>query len=258
MPIQAVFTKADFLNFFRSLPTAAGIGSHYNNHFPENCLYYARDNNQGVPIYTADCWNMIKAGIWGDLTLPSTIGSYWHLPGKYGLQDLTGKQILDVCTDVASCAIDSPPVPGEYLITRDYGHAGLFVGLYDNGTYQYNVVECTPIWNDGIQYTWMDPDGTRRWWNGGPVSTYWAWHGKLPWVDYSDSPTPPTPDPPDPPDPPSPEPEVPGKNINVILIDKNVKKLHIIRDNAGSSATETVSVASSTGQVLIDFEEVTP
>lgn len=260
MPIQAVFTKADFLNFFRSLPTAAGIGSYYNNSFPHNCLYYERNTAQNIPIYTSDCWNLLKASIWGDLTLPPNIGDYWYLPGKYGLQDWNGKQILDVCTDVASCDIDSPPEPAEYLITRDYGHVGLFVGSYDNGTHEYNVVECTPIWEDGIQYTWMDPDGTRRRYKGGPASTYWAWHGKLPWVDYSDTPpTPPTPDPPDPPDPPSPEPEVSGKNINVIVIDKKyVQKLHLIRDGSGTATTVTATISASGGDTLIDFEEVTP
>ena len=250
MAYSVMCTKDDFVNFFKDIPL--NHGSLYNNTFPYNCLYY-----RAVNVWSADCWNMIKAAIWGDLTLPSQIGNYWYLPGKYGLQDLNGYQLLQACSDVSS---DFTSItPGEYLVTRDYDHAGVYIGNITTSAGTFNVVECTPIWANGIQFTWVDSNGTRRQKQGGNVSVYWAYHGKLPWVDYSNTPDPPSPpDPPDPPDPPSPEPEVPGKNINVILIDKNVKKLHIIRDNAGSSATETVSVASSTGQILIDFEEATP
>lgn len=197
MAINPVFTVTDFVNFFKGLPPS--IGSLYNNSFPYNCLYYSHDYN-GVPVYTADCWNLLKAGIYGDLTLPQHIGEYWYYPGKYGLQDWNGFQILQVCTDVSSDF--SSIVPGEYLITNDYGHAGLYIGNVTTAAGTFNVVECTPIWANGIQYTWVDSDGTRRRKQGGEQSVYWARHAKLPWVDYSDTP----PSPPDPPDPPQPPP----------------------------------------------------
>lgn len=245
MAYSIVCTKDDFVNFFKGLPF--NIGSIYNNTFPRNCLY-----NVALNVWSADCWNMIKAALWNDLVLPTPIGSYSYHPGKYGLQDLNGYQILQACSDVSSDFTDL--TPGEYLSTASYDHAGVYVGEVTDGTYYWNVVECTPIWANGIQFTWVDPDGTRRQNRGGAVSVYWAKHGKLPWVDYTNTP-PPTPDPPDPPDPPSPTLDNPTKNIYNYLVDKNIKKVSIIRDDIAGSGTETHHITSAVNSVIIDFED---
>lgn len=247
MAYSIICNKIEFADFFKNLPF--NIGSIYNNTFPYNCLYNLGDN-----VWSADCWNMIKAAIWNDLTLPTPAGAYSYSPGKYGLQDLNGYQIIQACSDVSSdfTTIDY----GEYLSTRDYDHAGVYVGERTDGTYYWNVVECTPIWADGIQFTWVDPDGTRRQYKGGPISTYWAKHGKLPWVDYSDDPPePPTPPEPDPPEPYVPIPDIPAKNINVFVVDKGIKSMTIIRDNAPTEDSKTVTVGQNVTSVLVDFEE---
>lgn len=247
MAITPVFTKADFVTFFKNLPP--NIGSLYNNTFPRNCLY-----NVALNVWSADCWNMIKAAIWNDLVLPTPIGSYSYHPGKYGLQDLNGYQILQLCSDVSSDFTNL--TPGEYLSTRDYDHAGLYIGEVTTSAGTFNVVECTPIWANGIQYTWVDPDGTRRQKKGGAVSVYWAKHGKLPWVDYSETPDPPDPpDPPEPPEPYVPSPELPAKNINVFVIDKDVKKVTVIRDNAPTQDEKTVTIDQTVSSIVIDFED---
>ncbi len=247
MAINPVFTVTDFVNFFKGLPPS--IGSLYDNRPYYNCLYYSHDYN-GLRVYTADCWNMIKAGIWGDLTLPQHIGEYWYYPGKYGLQDITGYQILQLCSDVSSDF--SSIVPGEYLITNDYSHAGLYIGNVTTAAGTFNVVECTPIWANGIQYTWVDSDGTRRRKQGGEQSVYWARHAKLPWVDYSDTPPSP-PDPPDPPQPPSPEPDRPAVNVYTYVVDSNVKYVDIIRDHNPGAVEKSVPL-STYDTVLIDLE----
>lgn len=246
MAYTIVCTAEDFVNFFKYIPQHHG--SIYNNTFPRNCLY-----NVALNVWSADCWNMIKAALWNDLVMPTPIGSYSYQPGKYGLQDLNGYQIIQACSDVSSDFTNL--TPGEYLSTSGYDHAGVYVGEVTDGTNYWNVVECTPIWANGIQFSWVDPDGTRRQKKGGAVSVYWAKHGKLPWVDYSeDPPEPPTPPEPDPPEPPVPSPEVPTKNINVFVVDKGLKKITVIRDNAPTQDEKTLSVDSSVNSVLISFE----
>lgn len=249
MAINPVFTATDFVNFFKGLPPS--IGSLYNNHPYFNCLYYWGPNQDNIPIYSADCWNLLKAGIWNDLTLPTAVGTYAYAPGKYGLQDINGQQILNLCSDVSS---DFTSItPGEYLITSDYGHAGLYIGNVTTIAGTFNVVESTPIWADGIQYTWVDSDGTRRRrQNSSEVSTYWARHGKLPWVDYSDTPPGP-PDPPDPPQPPSPEPNRPAVNVYSYVIDSSVRYVDVIRDGNPGAVEKSVPL-STNDTVLIDLE----
>ena len=178
--IEQVFTQKDFVEGLKALPFTLK-GSLYKNSFPQNCLYY-----QGNGIYSADCWNLIKAFIWGKGVLPKNVGGYWFNPGKYGLGDWNGRQILDKCDDIS---LDfSKKIPGEYLLTDVEDHAGIYVGDFTGtlggakGT--WNVIECTPIWADGIQATYVDEKGRRLQYKGGPQAGAWQYHAKLPWVDY--------------------------------------------------------------------------
>lgn len=174
--IVKVFEQKDFVEGLKALP-ATLKGSLYKNKFPQNCLYY-----QGKGIYSADCWNLIKAYIWGEGVLPKNVGGYWFNPGKFGLGDWNGRQILDKCDDIS---LDfSKLVPGEFLLTDAEDHAGIYVGELTTTAGTFNVVECTPIWANGIQYTWVDSDGTRRRRKGEEKGGKWQYHGKLPWVDY--------------------------------------------------------------------------
>lgn len=244
MAYTVICNKTEFIEFFKSLPF--NIGSFYSNSFPYNCMY-----NQGGNVWSADCWNMIKASIWDDLTLPEGVGSYSFEPGKYGLGDWTGAGILAACTDVST---DFTSItPGEFLLTAAEDHAAIYVGDVSDGTHMWNVVECTPIWANGIQFSWVDPDGTRRQNRGGAISVAWQKHGKLPWVDYSDAPTPtPTPTPtPDPDD-------VIQKNINIYTVDEDIKKITINRINASTNIEKVYDVDQSCDIVQINFEDVNP
>ena len=178
--IEKVFTQKDFVEGLKALPVTLK-GSFYKNIFPQNCLYY-----QGNGVYSADCWNLIKAFIWGKGVLPKNVGGYWFNPGRYGLGDWNGRQILDKCADIS---LDfSSLIPGEYLLTDAEDHAGIYIGdtkaTFSGVTNTFNVVECTPIWADGIQYSYVDAKGNRYRYKGGAQAGKWQYHAKLPWVDY--------------------------------------------------------------------------
>lgn len=245
MPYTVIATKTEYTTFLKSLPF--NIGSYYSNSFPYNLLY-----NHGNNTFSGDCWNaIVKAPIWGDLTLPQGVGSYWFEPGKYGLGDWNGRQILDACSEVSTDFTHL--TPAVYLLTEAEDHAGVYVGDVSDGTHMWNVVECTPIWANGIQFSWVDSDGTRRQEKGGAISVRWNWHGKLPWIDYTDAPTPPpTPTP-------TPDPEDPEtKNINIYTVDEDIKKITIIRPNASTSIEKTYNVEQTADIVMINFEDVNP
>ena len=175
-PIQVVLTAKDYIEGLKALPWT--IKSYYNNHFPQNLLF-----NQGDGVFSGDCWNsVVKAYIWGKGVLPRNKGGYWFNPGRYGLGDWNGRQILDKCADIS---IDfSKITPGEYLLTEAEDHAAIYVGDFNHDGHTYNVIECTPIWANGIQATYLDTNGKRYQVKGGQQGGAWKYHGKLPWIDY--------------------------------------------------------------------------
>lgn len=186
-----VFTANEFATGMKSLPFTIA-GSEYNNTMPRNCLYcISYDSAIGKGIYSADCWNLIKSYIWSRGVLPVRAGDYIYNPGLYGLGDWNGRQILDVCTDVSNNFTHSKMQAGEYLLTQAEDHAGIYVGEFTsnwNGQlYTWNVIEATPIWSDGIQATYVDEQGRRFNHKGGEQRGAWYYHGKLPYVDYTNS-----------------------------------------------------------------------
>lgn len=81
-------------------------------------------------------------------------------------------------------------------------HAGIYIGERIINSKCYNVVECTPKWSGGVQLSYVSLSGDRYPYKGGAkASVGWGKFGKLPWIDYSEEPTPPTP--------PTPTPEEP-------------------------------------------------
>ena len=142
----------------------------YSNEFPYNCCYY-----DGTFI-KADCNNVIKAICWsnGECADNYTTGQYYYSPNSV-MGDWTGSQILDHCTDVSSDF--SKIEDGEFLYMWNGGdwHCGIY---YGDG----QVFECTPIWEDGIQWSQIDNKGRRLY--GGKSYGTWEKHGKLWWVEY--------------------------------------------------------------------------
>lgn len=178
MAYKVVYTAEEFLN--RQFDLADNHGTDYDNHYPKNLLY-----RKAFDLYTADCWNEIKAQLWGfDPNEP--IGTYVKQNPETGLGDWNGWTILQCCRgiskDLTTC------IPAEFLLSTSKGHAGTFIGETVRNGKTYNVLEMTADWEHKFQYSYMDPNtGYRYEYKGAPkrMKTVWGWHGKLPWIDYS-------------------------------------------------------------------------
>lgn len=153
-------------------------GTYYKDTKPLNCLYY-----WGNGVWSADCNNLIKASIWGKCELPKNVGGYWYNPGRYGLGDLTCKQMIDACSNVSTDF--SKLTPGELLYIHDtVDHVGVYVGDYVVDGKTFNVIESSPIWYSGIQSTYVDSKGRRIRPKTGEQRGTWQKHGLMPWIDY--------------------------------------------------------------------------
>lgn len=151
--------------------------TYYDNHFPGNCGEINPDGS-----ISFDCIGMVKSVINDPgIVYKKSPAGYYVKPGTT-IPDWSEIQILYCCSDIrwgnfSNC------VNGEYLYMS--GHAG----VYFSGNTRFNVVECTPAWNGGVQYSWVDPDGTRRAYRGGPALGRWEAHGKLTnFIVYNDRP----------------------------------------------------------------------
>jgi hypothetical protein len=89
--------------------------------------------------------------------------------------DWTGAQILDHFTDISSDFSDIKD--GEFLYMWNGGdwHCGIY---YGDG----RVFECTPLWENGIQWSQIYKKGYRLY--DGKSYGKWEKHGKLWWVEY--------------------------------------------------------------------------
>lgn len=126
-------------------------------------------NAASADTFGFDCICLIKGLLWG-----------WNADTKaiYGgadyesndVPDFGTETMLNYCTDVSDDF--SKLEPGEVLWME--GHAGIVIS--DN-----LAIECTPIWEDGVQITAIG--------NVGKVKGYhtrtWKKHGKIKFVDYT-------------------------------------------------------------------------
>ena len=142
----------------------------YNNEFPYNCSYF-----DGTYL-SADCNNVIKTICWSNGACADnyTKGQYYYSPNAV-MGDWTGQQMLDHCIDVSSDF--SHIEDGELLYMYNNGdwHCGVY---YGDGM----VFECTPIWENGIQWSQIDEKGNRLY--DGKSYGKWEKHGKFTWVEY--------------------------------------------------------------------------
>ena len=121
--------------------------------------------NQHPPAWGFDCVNLIKGLLWG----------WWGNPEKekggavYASNGIPDTNADGVTDDFSHIEI------GEAVWMA--GHIGVYIG---DGL----AVECTPRWADGVQVTAVHNIGKRNGYNG----RTWTKHGKLPHVDYGDTP----------------------------------------------------------------------
>lgn len=188
MAYKVVYTAKDFVALLLHIVT---LKTRYKNSYPFNLGYWNGDE------WSWDCWNLIKSIVWGWVEKYS-IGYFAKPDPSTGLGDWGGAKIMSCCSEVSTDF--SKITPGEFLLSPDGGHAGIYVGEYIINSKCYNVVECTANWERGVLLSYVSSSGLRYHYKGGAqAKTAWGKHGKLPWIDYSVLP--------DPPEPPKPTPE---------------------------------------------------
>jgi len=170
-------------DFISKLRLAHDVPNYYCNKFPKNCGYY--DGSK----FSFDCWNLVKA-ILGGWTDNRTVG-YYVSPKDFPTGDCDGYHLLQKCTGISK-DFSKLSQPGTYLYLSTSPHAGVYLGDFVQDGYTFNVVECTGAWESKVQYTYVDKNGGRYLYKGGPKSTYsWTDYGLLtPYVDYNEVPEP--------------------------------------------------------------------
>ena len=127
----------------------------------------AKIDSATTDTFGFDCACLIKGVLWG------WSGNKSHTYGgaKYSssnVPDINADQMISRCGNVSTNFSDIEVGEAVWMP----GHIGVYIG-------NNQVVECTPIWADGVQITTL---GNRS--KSGRYRV-WSKHGKLPWVDYS-------------------------------------------------------------------------
>ena len=152
--------------------------------YTTNCAYNRKPartamiNAANANTFGFDCVNLIKGILWGWSGDRSAI----YGGAKYasnGVPDVNADQIMNYCTGVST---DFSKIEAGEIVHLT-GHVGIYVG---NGL----VVECTPAWNNNVQYSALGNKGSKA----GYHTRTWKNHGKLKFLDFS-VPVPVNPDP---------------------------------------------------------------
>lgn len=118
--------------------------------------------------FAFDCVGMIKAVLWGwKGDMNASHGGCTYISN--GVPDIDESSMIGMCSGVSTTFTGIEP--GEVVWLQ--GHIGVYVG--DN-----LVIECTPKWNNNVQYTGLGNLGGKSGYN----TRSWTKHGKLPWIDY--------------------------------------------------------------------------
>ena len=131
--------------------------------------------NASSNTFGFDCVNLIKGVLWGwNGNLNATYGGAVY--GSNGVPDTNANGMFkSYCTNKSSNF--SNIVAGEFVWMD--GHIGVYIG---NGL----VVECTPIWKDGVQITACGNIGKKSGYN----TRTWTQHGKSKFIQYTEQSTP--------------------------------------------------------------------
>jgi LysM repeat protein len=165
-------------DFLKMLVTAHNVPNRYSNKYPRNLGYF--DGSK----YSFDCWNLIKVVLSG--WKPTGIKGDYIKPSQLITGDVDGKTLLSRCTK-RSKDFSKISIPGTYLYLASDPHSGIYVGDTVINGKTYNVIECTNnSWGNGVLYTYVDSDGTRRQYKGSKSTKLkWSEYGLLtPYVEY--------------------------------------------------------------------------
>lgn len=152
--------------------------TYYDNTFPGNCGQIHQN-----AVLSFDCIGLIKSLInEPDQAYRTTPVGYFVRPGQI-IPDTDEIGILRLCTGQKWSF--SGLAKGEYLYMA--GHAGVYVGTFQDGG-EVNTVECTTDWGaNGVTTSYTDTNSGRRFdHKGGTEMRAWEAHGKLSqYIDYT-------------------------------------------------------------------------
>lgn len=182
-----MFTESEFKRKMRVIGDFPN--SRYKNSYPYNCLYW--DGTR----WWGDCVNIYKSLLNGrDVDNPSR-NSYCSNFSETG--DCTEWGLISQCdyVDGNFSNINDGHIRFLYMD----GHFGASFGEeFEVDGRTVNALECTPIWENGIQYSYVNPsNGARSFGKGYQTNGYWELCGQPnKWIKR-ETPTPqptPTPD----------------------------------------------------------------
>ena len=155
--------------------------TYYDNTYPANCGEINPDGS-----ISFDCIGLVKSLINEiGIAYKTSPAGYFVKPGQV-IPDTTEIGILNLCTDVKYTNFDQA-APGSYLYMQ--GHAGVYVGDFQDPSGIVNVIECTVAsFDSGVTTSYVAPDGTRYNHKGGYAERKWTAHGKLSkYIDYAET-----------------------------------------------------------------------
>ena len=136
----------------------------------------------GKNYFGFDCVCLIKAILWGwSGDASKSYGGATYISND--VPDIGADTMITKCTGVSTDF--SNIVPGEAVWLT--GHIGVYIG-------SGKVIECTPVWKNGVQVTACLNIGAIAGLNG----RAWTKHGKLPYITYEAVETPSQPEQPSP------------------------------------------------------------
>lgn len=152
----------------------APMNEQNKNRYTKNYEYNAaasRKNkilNASHDTFGFDCVCLIKGILWGwNGNVSANYGGAKYIFN--GVPDVGSDQIMNYCNEISK-EFDNIEI-GE--LVHIPGHVGIYIG---DGL----VVECTPIWEDGVQITAISNIGNKKDYN----CRKWVEHGKLKYVNY--------------------------------------------------------------------------
>lgn len=192
MKVQELINKVrDIAINYKTLYVYGCFGAPLNDtnkyRYTHNCEYNEQPEraskiwNASWNTFGFDCVNLIKGVLWGWYGDPNlTYGGAEYATN--GVPDTNANGMFwDYCYNQSNDF--SNIIPGEFVWMD--GHIGVYIG-------DGYVVECSPIWNDGVMITYLGNWGSKD----GYASREWTSHGKSKFIDYTEEPAPqPTPTP---------------------------------------------------------------
>jgi stress response protein SCP2 len=171
-----LISAVEFIN--RLMLVANGL-SIYSQKPKYNSLYWNGTH------WFADCSNLIKSIINGRDVYNPEIGSYQN---KFPVvEDVNANNLILKCNDISNDFSNLGSGLPRLLHLKDNkgnGHVGVYLGKNLNISNRIvNVIESTTSWRaKAVIYSWVGYDGTRRLYEGGPLSEMkynWTSHASL-------------------------------------------------------------------------------